>query len=70
MYYSKKPVHASQSGNITTWEETIAIPGSYQAAAFSPDGRWLAANQSWDIQIWDVAELMELGVEHNNETSD
>jgi len=35
------------------------IPGEFQAVAFSPDGRWLAASQSWTITVWDVSTLID-----------
>lgn len=44
--------------DTTTWEEITAIPGTFQAVAFSPDGQWLAASSSWNISIWAVADLI------------
>ena len=49
--------------DATTWEPVITLPNSALALAFSPDGTQLAVAVSWDVQIWDVADLLAWGAE-------
>ncbi|MBI5961704.1 MAG: PD40 domain-containing protein [Chloroflexi bacterium] len=49
--------------DTSTWELAVVLPNPGEAAAFSPDGRQLAVTASWDVQIWDVAKLLEFGVQ-------
>ncbi len=49
--------------NTTTWELIAETPNPGQAVAFSPDGTQLAVTASWDVQIWDVGELLEFGIQ-------
>jgi hypothetical protein len=44
--------------DATTWEPVVTLPNSALALAFSPDGTQLAVAASWDVQIWDVADLL------------
>jgi Tol biopolymer transport system component len=46
-----------------TWEVVASINMASVATVFSPDGTKLAVSSSWDIQIWDVAELLVAGSE-------
>jgi WD40 repeat protein len=50
-------------GSAQIWDtqtRTIVarLPHAAQAVAFSPDGRTLAASSGWDIQLWDVNDLL------------
>ncbi len=47
-----------QIWDTTTWELIATLPTSGQVIAFSPDGTQLAVTASWDVQIWDVDELL------------
>jgi WD40 repeat protein len=44
---------------MTTWEVVAEIPHATSAIAWSPDGTQIAVAASWDVEIWDVAELIE-----------
>jgi WD40 repeat protein len=48
--------------DTATWEIVATLPNPGQAVAFSPDGTQLAVTASWDVQIWDVATLLETGI--------
>lgn len=41
-----------------TWRVLAALPHPTMGIAFSPDGKWLAANASWEIQLWRVEDLL------------
>ncbi|MCI0711784.1 MAG: hypothetical protein L0154_16635 [Chloroflexi bacterium] len=45
--------------DVTTGEKLADIPVTGSAFAFSPDGTQLAVAASWDVLIYDVAELLE-----------
>ena len=51
------PVHI---WDTNTWELAAVLPNPGQAVAFSPDSTRLAMTASWDVQIWDLAELLEV----------
>jgi WD40 repeat protein len=41
-----------------TWRVVRQLPITAFAAAFSPDGKYLAAGNGWDIDLWRVADLV------------
>ncbi len=49
--------------DTNTWELLASLPVHGYALAFSPDSSRLALTASWDVQVWDVAHLLELGVQ-------
>lgn len=51
-------IHPVEIWDTTTWEIIVSLPNQGQTVAFSPDGTQLAVTASWDIQLWDVAELL------------
>jgi hypothetical protein len=44
--------------DTTTWKQVVTLPISTMALAFSPDSTRIAVAASWDVQIWDVADLV------------
>ncbi|HML22685.1 MAG TPA: WD40 repeat domain-containing protein [Aggregatilinea sp.] len=47
--------------DTTTWKQVVTLPNSTLALAFSPDSTRIAVAASWDVQIWDVADLVAWG---------
>lgn len=55
---------AGNSGYVDIWDAETGerrgrLPIRGNAVAFSPDGRWLAVGSSWDILIFDMAQVLE-----------
>ncbi len=44
--------------DTTTWTVVATLPNPGQAVAWSPDGTLLAVAASWEVQIWDMADLL------------
>ncbi len=55
------PDSPSQIWDTQTWQVVATLRYPAPAVAFSPDGKWLAASRSWDIDIWSVADLLAWG---------
>lgn len=52
--------------DVAIGEKLADIPVNGTAFAFSPDGTQLAVAASWDVLIYDVAELLEWKSAKNN----
>jgi WD40 repeat protein len=52
--------------NTSTWTPAVILPNPGDIA-FSPDGTQLAVAISWDVQIWNVADLLAWGAQEQAE---
>lgn len=55
------PFQQAQIWDTQTWQVVATLRYPAPAVAFSPDGKWLAASRSWDIDLWSVADLLAWG---------
>jgi WD40 repeat protein len=58
--YAHRP---AEIWDTRTWERVYVFPEARVLVAFSPDGKQLAASRSWDVEIWNVADLLAGGSE-------
>jgi hypothetical protein len=47
-----------------TWDVLLTFPEARPGVAFSPDGTKIAVSRSWDIDIYDVATLLDYAAKH------
>ena len=52
---------SGQVWDTQTWNVVATLRYPAPAVAFSPDGQWLAASRSWDIDLWSVHDLLTWG---------
>ncbi len=52
------PYDDSQIYDTRTWQVVATLPHAAPGVAFSPDGKQLAITASWDVEIYDVSDLI------------
>ncbi len=52
------PNESPQIYDTRTWQSVATLPHAAPGVAFSPDGRQLAITASWDVEIYDVSDLI------------
>ncbi|MEP7288486.1 MAG: hypothetical protein ABI947_22265 [Chloroflexota bacterium] len=52
------PFYPAQIWDTTTWQIVATLRDPAPAVAFSPDGHYLAASNSWNIDIWNLKDVL------------